>query len=390
MRIALLGTRGIPANYGGFETFYENLAPRLVQRGHEVWVYNRAHVVGHKDEKTYKGVNLVKVPSIHSKHFETISHTGLSVFHTLGRRFDIVYICGVGNSSLAWIPRLRHQKVVINVDSPDWRRAKWGKFASAYLKFMERVSGKTANLVVVDNEVIGRRYKADHGMDTVFVPYGANVIRNEGREALEKFGLEARKYVLWVGRLEPETRVEELVEAFGKAAMPGLKLVIVGDAPHAAEYIAGLHAIAVPDVVFTGKQFGETYQQLSCHAFAYVQTSPTSGTSPTIPSTDSRRRCSRCTATPRLSSGCARRLWPGSARTTLGSTSRMSTRTCSRASCSGRLRARRADASSYHRQRWDVGKRRVPGLRSSGAHRSLVRSGAQARAGAADGATGCP
>ena len=282
MRIALLGTRGIPANYGGFETFYENLAPRLVQRGHEVWVYNRAHVVGHKDEKTYKGVNLVKVPSIHSKHFETISHTGLSVFHTLGRRFDIVYICGVGNSSLAWIPRLRHQKVVINVDSSDWRRAKWGKFASAYLKFMERVSGKTANLVVVDNEVIGRRYKADHGMDTVFVPYGANVIRNEGREALEKFGLEARKYVLWVGRLEPETRVEELVEAFGKAAMPGLKLVIVGDAPHAAEYIAGLHAIAVPDVVFTGKQFGETYQQLSCHAFAYVQTSPTSGTSPAL------------------------------------------------------------------------------------------------------------
>jgi glycosyltransferase involved in cell wall biosynthesis len=282
MRIALLGTRGIPANYGGFETFYENLGPRLAERGHQVWVYNRPHVVGHKDLRTYRGVNLVHIPSIPNKHLETISHTALSVTHALPRRYDIVYVCGVGNTPLAWIPRLTGARVVLNVDSSDWRRAKWGRFPATYLRLMERFSGSMANTVVVDNQAIGTRYREDHGISVVYVPYGANVIRNEGREAIDEWGLQDGRYVLWVGRLERETRVEELVEAFGRAALPGFKLAIVGDAPFADDYKKELRAIASPDVIFTGRQHGEAYQQLSCHAFAYVQTSPTSGTSPAL------------------------------------------------------------------------------------------------------------
>jgi glycosyltransferase involved in cell wall biosynthesis len=282
MRIALLGTRGIPANYGGFETFYENLGPRLAARGHQVWVYNRPHVVGHRGLRSYRGVSLVHLPSVPTKHLETITHTALSVFHALARRYDVVYICGVGNTSLAWIPRLTGARVVLNVDSSDWRRAKWGRIPAAYLRLMERLSGSTANTIVVDNQAIGQHYRQDHGIEAVFVPYGANVIRNEGRAALEEWGLQDGLYVLWVGRLERETLVEELIEAFRRAALPGFKLAIVGDAPFANEYKKELRAIASPDVVFTGRQHGEAYQQLSCHAFAYVQTSPTSGTSPAL------------------------------------------------------------------------------------------------------------
>jgi glycosyltransferase involved in cell wall biosynthesis len=282
MRIALMGTRGIPANYGGFETFYENLAPRLVERGHQVWVYNRPHAVGHRELKTYRGVHLVHLPSIATKHLDTITHTAFSVVHALRKRYDIVYICGVGNASLAWIPRLTTARVVLNVDSSDWRRAKWGRVAAIYLRTMERLAGKAANLVIVDNQAIGLRYRSDHGIEAVFVPYGANVVRNESCQALQEWGLEAGKYLLWVGRLEPETRVEELIEAFGRAALPGFKLAIVGDAPFADAYKKQLRAVASSDVVFTGRQFGEAYQQLSCHAFAYVQTSPTSGTSPAL------------------------------------------------------------------------------------------------------------
>ena len=282
MRIALLGTRGIPANYGGFETFYENFGPRLAERGHQVWVYNRPHVVGHRDLLTYRGVNLVHLPSLASKHFETITHTALSVFHSLPRRYDIVYICGVGNASLAWIPRLTGARVVLNVDSSDWRRAKWGRLPATYLRLMERFSGSAANTIVVDNRAIGRRYREDHGIEAVYVPYGANVLRNEGREALDHWGLDDGRYVLWVGRLERETLVEELIEAFRRAALPGFKLAIVGDAPFADDYKKELRSIASPEVVFTGRQHGEAYQQLSCHAFAYVQTSPTSGTSPAL------------------------------------------------------------------------------------------------------------
>jgi glycosyltransferase involved in cell wall biosynthesis len=147
---------------------------------------------------------------------------------------------------------------------------------------MERLSGSTANTIVVDNEAVGRHYRHDHGIHAVFVPYGANVIRNAGTETLERWGLEDRRYVLWVGRLERETMVEELIEAFRRAAILGFKLVIVGDAPFADDYKRQLRAAATADVVFTGRQHGEAYQQLSCHAFAYVQTSPTSGTSPAL------------------------------------------------------------------------------------------------------------
>jgi glycosyltransferase involved in cell wall biosynthesis len=282
MRIALLGTRGIPANYGGFETFYENLAPRLAERGHDVAVYNRPHAVGHRDLRTYRGVRLVHLRSVPTKHLDTITHVALSVLHVLPKRYDIVYVCGVGNASLAWVPRIGRAGVVLNVDSSDWRRAKWGRIASTYLKAMERLAGKVADVVVVDNQSIGRRYAEDHGIATAFVPYGANILRNEGLDALGPWGLESRKYVLWVGRLEPETRVEELITAFERAALPGFKLAIVGDAPFADAYKERLHSMATEDVVFTGRQHGDAYQQLSCHAFAYVQTSPTSGTSPAL------------------------------------------------------------------------------------------------------------
>lgn len=282
MRIALLGTRGIPASYGGFETFYENLGPRLAARGHHVAVFNRPHAVGHRELRSYRGVELVHLPSVPTKHLDTITHTALSVLRALPSHYDIVYVCGVGNTPLAWIPRLSGARVVLNVDSADWRRAKWGTIPRTYLRAVQRFAAVAANVVIVDNEAIGRQYRADYGVDPIFIPYGANVLRNEGRAALESWGVKPRQYVLWVGRLEPETRVEELIEAFGKAAIPSLKLVIVGDAPFADAYRKRLRSLATPDIVFTGRQFGEAYQQLSCHAFAYVQTSPTSGTSPAL------------------------------------------------------------------------------------------------------------
>jgi glycosyltransferase involved in cell wall biosynthesis len=282
MRIALMGTRGIPANYGGFETFYENLGPRLVARGHEVTVYNRPHAVGKSDRHVYLGVRLISLPSIRTKHLDTITHTFASVVHGLGQRYDIVYICGVGNTPVAWIPRLGRAAVVLNVDSSDWKRRKWGPIAAAYLQTTERFATRTANVIVADSQVIQARYREAYGADARYFPYGANIVETAGTGTLEAFGLAPRGYVLWVGRLEPEARVEELIRAFRALERSGLRLVIVGDAPFAAPYRESLKALATDDVLFTGYQFGEAYRQLSFHAFAYVQTSPTSGTSPAL------------------------------------------------------------------------------------------------------------
>jgi glycosyltransferase involved in cell wall biosynthesis len=282
MKIALMGTRGIPANYGGFETFYENLAPRLAARGHQVTVYNRPHHVGHRELKTYKGVRLVHLPSIATKHLDTITHTALSVLHGLTQHYDIVYVCGVGNTPLVWVPRLAGAKVLLNVDSADWKRAKWGGFAAWYLRSTERWAARLSSVIVADNQAIQERYQEEHGVHAEFVPYGANVLRHEGTAALGPFGLTPRRYILWVGRLERETRIEEVIAAFERVRAPEFKLVVLGDAPFAETYKAFLRSLASERIVFTGYQFGQAYQQLSCHAYAYVQSSPTSGTSPAL------------------------------------------------------------------------------------------------------------
>jgi glycosyltransferase involved in cell wall biosynthesis len=282
MRIALMGTRGIPANYGGFETFYENLAPRLVARGHEVTVYNRPHAIGRIDRHEYRGVRLINVPSIRTKHLDTITHTFASVIHGLRQRYDIVYVCGVGNTPVAWIPRLGRAAVVLNVDSSDWKRRKWGPVAATYLRATERFAARTANVIVADSRVIQARYRESYRAEARYFPYGANILEAAGTDTLEAHGLAPDGYILWVGRLEPETLVEELIRAFSALERPRPRLVIVGDAPFAGPYRESLAALATEDVLFTGYQFGDAYRQLSFHAMAYVQTSPTSGTSPAL------------------------------------------------------------------------------------------------------------
>ncbi len=140
MKIALMGSRGIPARYSGFETFYEQLAVRLVELGHDVTVYNRSHFI--KDiKKEYKGVRIVSLPSIASKHLDTITHTFLSSIHAVFQRYDIVYYCIVGNSPLVWLPRLVGSKTLLNVDGEDWAREK-----TPPPKLIERLKSKGRNL----------------------------------------------------------------------------------------------------------------------------------------------------------------------------------------------------------------------------------------------------
>lgn len=280
MKIALLGTRGIPARYSGFETFYEQLAVRLVKRGHDVTVYNRSHFI--KDiGKEYKGVKIVSLPSIATKHLDTITHTFLSSLHALFHHVDIVYYCIVGNSPLVWIPRLSGAKVLLNVDGEDWSREKWSGFARWYQKQCEWIATKTAQVIVSDARGIQERYKKLYHADTVFVPYGANIIRDEGLAALEKWRLQPDQYILYVGRFVPENAIDLLINAF-KAVKTDKKLVIVGDAPYADEYKHHLYEIANERVMFTGYAFEADYAQLSSHAYLYVQPSGVDGTRPAL------------------------------------------------------------------------------------------------------------
>lgn len=280
MRIACMGIRGIPARYGGFETFVEQLAPRLVARGHEVTVYNRSWSSGRV--RRSGPVKLVPLPSVHTKHLDTITHTALSVLHGLLVGYDLVLMCGPGNVPLAWIPRLGRSAVVLNVDGADSKRAKWGRVGKAYLRWAERKSAIAVNALVADNRAVQDRFAREYGVRTEFIPYGASIRHTDGTDALHTWGLEPRRYILWVGRLEPETRVDELIQSVQRLGASDLQLVLVGDAPFAKEFKRQLRELARDDVVFTGYAFGRAYEELSSHAFAYVQTSPTSGTSPAL------------------------------------------------------------------------------------------------------------
>ena len=282
MKIAFLGSRGIPARYSGFETFYEQLAVRLARRGHDVTVYNRSHFI--KDVRGhYQGVRLVSLPSIPTKHLDTITHTFLSSLHALTRGYDITYYCIVGNSPLVWIPRVVGARTLLNVDGEDWAREKWGAFARWYQLQCERLASRAANVVVSDAHGIQERYRKRYGVETIFVPYGANVQRTEERDVLTRWGLEPQEYLFYVGRFVPENAIDVLIEAFA-GLETGKKLVIVGDAPYADEYKSRLQALGLADprVVFTGYAFGRDYEQLSSHAYLYVQPSAVNGTRPAL------------------------------------------------------------------------------------------------------------
>ena len=280
LRIAFLGSRGIPARYSGFETFYEQLGARLAARGHEVTVYNRRHFI--KDVSgQYRDMRLVSLPAIRTKHLETISHTFLSTVHALTQHYDIVYYCIVGNSPLVWIPRLAGSRVLLNVDGQDWARAKWGRFARAYQRGCERIAIRTAQVLIADAKVIQRRYQELYGAATIFVPYGANVARDEGTDVLQRWGVLPRRYLFYVGRFVPENCIDLLIRAFLQLRTD-MKLVLVGDAPYADAYRETLRQLANDRVVFTGYAFGRDYAQLSSHAYAAIQPSAVDGTRPAL------------------------------------------------------------------------------------------------------------
>jgi glycosyltransferase involved in cell wall biosynthesis len=289
LRIALLGTRGVPAAYSGFETCAEELGSRLATRGHEVTVYCRVPHVSYR-EPSYRGMRLVKLPTIRSKHLDTIVHTLLSSLHALVRRYDVALYFNVGNSPVTWIPRVAGQRVVLNVDGLDSRRKKWGRLARLYIRTCERWAARFPNRVVTDSRRVQQYYRERWGTASTFIAYGAEPVAVAPGPHLARLGLTPGRYVLFVGRLVPENCAHHLVEAFEGLATDW-RCVIVGDAPYSDEYIRRLRATTDPRVVFTGYLFGDGYRELLSNAYCFVETSEVGGTHPALLEAMAAARC---------------------------------------------------------------------------------------------------
>ena len=289
LRIAMLGTRGVPASYSGFETCVEEVGARLAARGHDVTVYCRVPHIDYP-EPAYRGMRLVKLPTIRSKHLDTMVHTLLSSLHALGQRYDVALYFNVGNSPVAWLPRVRGQRVVLNVDGLDWKRKKWGRLARWYLRTCERWAARFPHRVVTDSRRVQQYYRERYGLASTYIAYGAEPQDVPPGPYLSRYGLEPRRYVLFVGRLVPENCAHHLVEAFQELSTD-MRCVIVGDAPYSEKYIAELRGIADPRVVFTGYLFGEGYRELLANAYCFVETSEVGGTHPALLEAMAAGRC---------------------------------------------------------------------------------------------------
>ncbi len=281
MRIAILGTRGIPANYGGFETFAEHLSTRLVARGHDVTVYCRAHYISPR-QLEYQGVRLKVLPTIRHKYFDTIVHGFLSGLHAAPNRYDAALICNAANALLAPMLRLAGTPVALNVDGLEHKRKKWNWIARRYYLLAERLATILPTETVTDAKVIQDYYQARYRAASTMIAYGAEVERRPD-PMVRRWRVEPNRYVLYVSRLEPENNAHLVIEAF-KRVRTAHKLLIVGDAPYAREYISDLKARARRDkrIVFTGFVFGRDYRALQQNAYCYIHATEVGGTHPAL------------------------------------------------------------------------------------------------------------
>lgn len=281
LKIAILGTRGIPANYGGFETFAEELSTRLVCRGHEVTVYSRSHFVD-PDVTSYRGARIRVLPAIRTKYLETVSHTILSVLHAITQFYDVVLICNAANAFAAWIPKVAGQKVVMNVDGVERRRKKWSRIGKGYCRLGEFLSTVIPDRAVTDARCIRQYYRDEYGFNSVFIPYGARSDCAESFHEVTRLGLKPGNYVLYVSRLEPENNARLVLQAYLDSGV-AFPLVLVGSAPYSEDYIRELHYLAAgKNVLLPGAIYGLAYRELLSHCLCYIHATEVGGTHPAL------------------------------------------------------------------------------------------------------------
>jgi glycosyltransferase involved in cell wall biosynthesis len=280
LRIALLGSRGIPARYGGYETLMEELARRLVARGFDVTVYCRSHSTP-RDLESWRGARLVVLPTVRGKHLDTPVHTFLSCLHAAGAGYDAALVVNSANALFVPLLHAAGVPVALHVDGIEKRRAKWGAFGRAVYAFSERLSCLVADALVTDAEVIRRHYLDRYGVDSVPIAYGVDPHPPAQEGLLGRLGLTHRRYFLYVSRFEPENNPHRVAAAYTRAR-GDLPLVMVGGAPYAGDFIRSFTAGADPRIRFPGAIYGDGYRELLVHALAYVHATEVGGTHPAL------------------------------------------------------------------------------------------------------------
>jgi glycosyltransferase involved in cell wall biosynthesis len=307
LKIAILGTRGVPPRYGGFETFAAELGTRLVVRGHQVVVYCRGVIPSVAREPgnlggataglpgaaraprpladargdTWNGIERIVLPAMHHKYLETVSHSFLSALDALRRDFDALLVCNAANAFVLPLLRAARIPVAINVDGIERHRRKWNILGRAVYAAGESFSVLFADRIVADAAVIADYYREHHGAHATVIPYGAEFPAEEESDVLQRLGLAPRNYILYVSRFEPENNPLEVVLAYEKCGSR-VPLVMLGEGLYAKDLVRELQRHASQRILFPGALYGADYRTLQRHAMLYIQATEVGGTHPAM------------------------------------------------------------------------------------------------------------
>lgn len=290
MRVALIGTRGVPAQYGGFETCVEEVGQRLVAAGHEVIVFCRYDKSKGKPTLTeHLGMKLVHLPIVKKRSLETLCHTALSVIHPALRGVNAAIVFNAANAPLLPILRARRIPFATHVDGLEWKRAKWGPMGKRYYRMAEGLSVRWSDALIADSIGIENYYREEFAAPTVQISYGAPMT-DVGADRISELDLQPHKYHLVVARFEPENHVLEIVDGYGESSA-SCPLVVVGSAPYADDYTARIREAAAkskgggPDKgvrLLGGIWDQDQLNQLYANALTYVHGHSVGGTNPSL------------------------------------------------------------------------------------------------------------
>lgn len=281
MTIAIIGSRGYPYVYSGYETFVKELSERLVQKNIQVKVYCHKSLFPSRP-KFVNGIELVYIPTIETKILSQLIHSFLSMIHACTTKTDLILAVNAANGPWGLIARVFGKPTCINVDGMEWLRPKWKGLGARYFRFSAWLATKWYDKIITDAEEMRKVYLEEFNTNSTVIAYGANIRYPQNPSLLNQFQLKAEEYYLVVGRLIPDNNADLLIEGF-LAAHSTKKLVIVGDVPYQDKYAQLMKSKAAINVIFLGYVTNsEILAELYHHCFAYLHGHEFGGTNPTM------------------------------------------------------------------------------------------------------------
>ena len=281
LKIAIIGSRGYPYVYSGYETLVKELSERLVESGNEVTVYCHRKLF-HVKPKKVNGINLVYTPSVNSKVFSQLYNSFFSFIHVCFSNVDVVLVVNSANGLFGFLTKIFRKKTCINVDGLEWLRPKWKGLGSLYFKFASRLATIFFDEIITDSFEMNDIYKQKFKKDSVVIAYGSTMTNTDSQYIIKNLKLKKNEYFLIVGRLIPDNNSKLIIDSFIKSNTKK-KLVVVGDVPYSDNYAKSVKKINSEKLVLTGYiKCQDQLTQLYKNCFGYIHGHEFGGTNPTM------------------------------------------------------------------------------------------------------------